>query len=228
VAGPLQFAAVFLDFGGVLGLPAHEAVQAALAQVRVSIEPALLDRAHYAGMAALDDSPWDESHAWVDYMIAYTTALRVPTAQRAEAVAALMAARSPWSRVLTDSVEALHELAATRVSLGIVSNSEGTLEARLRSAGICQVGAGLGVAVDAVIDSTVVGVRKPDPQIFDWALQATRSTASGALHVGDSVRYDVAGARAAGILPLHFDPFDFCQDPRHEDIRSLRELRARL
>jgi len=30
--------------------------------------------------------------------------------------------------------------------------------------------------------------------------------------VGDTVRYDVSGARAAGLFPVHFDPYNLCQD----------------
>jgi hypothetical protein len=41
--------AVLLDAGGVLMLPSHEPVLAALEAVGVAIEAAGLDRAHYAG-----------------------------------------------------------------------------------------------------------------------------------------------------------------------------------
>ncbi len=215
---------VFLDFGGVLCVPAHQAVLGALAQAAVSVDPGLLDGAHYAGMAALDSSRGEERQAWTDYMTAYTTAAGVAEERRRAAMEALFAAQLPWSRVLPGSVEALQELAEAGITLAIVSNSEGTLEARLRALGICQVGAGPAVAVAAVIDSTVVGVRKPDAGIFALALQATRSTCDRAAHVGDSVRYDVAGARAAGIHPLHFDPHGDCPDRDHDHLWALRDL----
>lgn len=226
--GPRGIDTVFLDFGGVFCVPAHQAVLAALAPAAVSVDAALLDRAHYAGMAALDGSGPDEHLAWTDYMTAYTTAAGVPEELRGAAMEALITARLPWSRMLPGRVEALQELAKAGVKLAIVSNSEGTLEARLRALGVCQVGAGPAAGVAAVIDSTVVGVSKPDPGIFELALRATGSTPAAALHVGDSVRYDVAGARAAGLLPLHFDPFGFCGDTSHENIRSLREVLPRL
>jgi putative hydrolase of the HAD superfamily len=44
------------------------------------------------------------------------------------------------------------------------------------------------------------------------------------VHVGDSVRMDVGGARAAGIRPLHLDPFGFCSAADHEHVRSLEEV----
>ena len=53
--------------------------------------------------------------------------------------------------------------------------------------------------VDAVAISAELGVAKPDPAIFNAALQRLGAAADGALHVGDSLEHDVAGARAAGI-----------------------------
>jgi putative hydrolase of the HAD superfamily len=53
--------------------------------------------------------------------------------------------------------------------------------------------------VDTVVISAELGVAKPDPAIFRAALERLGAAAGDALHVGDSVEYDVAGARAAGI-----------------------------
>jgi putative hydrolase of the HAD superfamily len=53
--------------------------------------------------------------------------------------------------------------------------------------------------VDAVVISAEVGVAKPDPAIFRTALERLGAKASDAVHVGDSVEHDVAGARAAGL-----------------------------
>lgn len=81
-----------------------------------------------------------------------------------------------------------------------------------------------------VIDSAVVGVSKPDPAIFALALDALglpdvkRSTV---VHVGDSLRYDVTGALAAGVRPIHLDPHGYCPAPDgHEHIRRLDEIVA--
>ena len=79
-----------------------------------------------------------------------------------------------------------------------------------------------------IIDSAVVGVAKPDPAIFAIALKALNVPAGpNVLHVGDSLRYDVAGARAAGLQPVHMDPFGFCPAPDdHPHIRRLADLPA--
>lgn len=56
--------------------------------------------------------------------------------------------------------------------------------------------------LDAVLTSAEAGARKPSPVIFERALVLARSGARGAVHVGDSLEEDVAGARAAGIEPV--------------------------
>ena len=53
--------------------------------------------------------------------------------------------------------------------------------------------------VDAVVISAEVGVAKPDPAIFRIALERLGAKATDAVHVGDSVEHDIAGARAAGV-----------------------------
>jgi putative hydrolase of the HAD superfamily len=62
--------------------------------------------------------------------------------------------------------------------------------------------------LDAVIDSHVVGFKKPDPQIFYHALTVSRAEPACTLHVGDLYNVDVAGARAAGLHAILIDPFD--------------------
>ena len=101
------------------------------------------------------------------------------------------------------------------VRLGIVSNSDGHVEEELLRSQICQIGPGRGVPVQTIIDSGVVGVAKPDPTIFDFALTQLDLHPSDVIYVGDSVKYDVTSARAAGMTALHFDPFLLCADTDH-------------
>lgn len=54
----------------------------------------------------------------------------------------------------------------------------------------------------SVVVSGEVGVAKPDPQIFDIALQSVGVEPERAWHVGDGLLSDVAGARAAGVRSI--------------------------
>ena len=111
------------------------------------------------------------------------------------------------------------------VPMGVVSNASGQIEAELARGGIGQVGEGSGVAMRCVIDSHVVGVAKPDPRIFDFAMPHFPGVArERMLYVGDSVKMDVGGARAAGLTPVLVDPHDDHAGADFERVRSIVEI----
>ena len=56
--------------------------------------------------------------------------------------------------------------------------------------------------LDGILTSAGAGARKPAPAIFEQALAVAGVIAEQAIHVGDSLEEDVAGARAAGIEPV--------------------------
>ena len=129
-----------------------------------------------------------------------------------------------WSRIVHGSVDALRRLGALGVRLAIVSNADGNAEQRLRDDAVCHVGPGRGATVGAIFDSTVVGVAKPDPRIFEMALDALAVPAAHAIHVGDTPGADVDGARAAGVRPVLIDPYDFHSDLDVERVSSLLDV----
>lgn len=81
-----------------------------------------------------------------------------------------------------------------RVRLGLCSNWSWTPAALA-----ILEGAGLRERLDALAISHDVGVRKPRPEIFAAALDALGVSAEEAIHVGDDLAADVAGAAAAGL-----------------------------
>jgi putative hydrolase of the HAD superfamily len=97
-----------------------------------------------------------------------------------------------WSAVAEPTRSALARLKAAGLALGVVSNSEGRVEEALEAAGLRQY-------FDVVVDSALVGIEKPDPRIFQAALQALGVSPDETLYVGDLYEVDVIGARAAGI-----------------------------
>jgi putative hydrolase of the HAD superfamily len=223
----MSFDAVLLDAGGVLVLPSHEPIVETLAQLDLAVETHQLDTAHYAGMRGLDEAPHGPFD-WRHYLGAYLRTLGVPEARQREAASRLRAtfdgSATLWRRPTAGVREALAALAKTGVRLGVVSNAEGTVEARLAELAICQVGAGAGVPVEVVIDSHVVGVEKPDPAIFGFALRAMGLEPSRCLYLGDSVRIDVAGARAAGLHPVLVTPDPSARVGDFPRIRGVAEL----
>jgi putative hydrolase of the HAD superfamily len=236
-----------LDAGGVLVFPAPQHMLPALNAAGVAPDLAALERAHYRAMSVQDVAvvPPAQATWWHDYLRIYAEACGVPQ-DRCEELAVEIAGEvrgSSWAHIGIGAVDGLRAVAALGLPMGIVSNSDGSVESDLRRLGICyapteltgppagaapaQAGPGAaGIPVGVVIDSAVVGVAKPDPAIFYLALKALGVPPSGAvLHVGDSLRYDVAGALAAGLQPVHMDPFGFCPAPAgHPHIRSLADL----
>jgi HAD superfamily hydrolase (TIGR01509 family) len=90
---------------------------------------------------------------------------------------------------------ALQALRADGFRLGIVSNMTflgDLLRGDLDRLGILDL-------FDAVIFSSEIGVRKPHPQIYAEALRAMGATPQTTIFVGDRLREDVGGPRAAGM-----------------------------
>lgn len=225
--------AVLLDVGGVLLLPDHDRMLGALA--RAGFTPTVdLDRAHYAGAAQLTEErlgSLEWPRFWTFYLDAYLTTCGVPDEMREVAHEHLdseFAVAAAWTRRAPGSREGLRALLDAGVRLGVVSNADGTVEQQLRDFEILQVGPGPGVEVEVVIDSSAVGVSKPDPRIFDLALDAMGIAAEDAWYVGDMPGFDVAGARAAGLRPFVMDPFQHHLDADYDRVESLTDLAERI
>ncbi len=225
--------AVLLDVGGVLLLPDHDRICDAFRRAGSVAPRDALDRAHYmaaAGFTTDKDALGDWVGCWQRYLDDYLDACDVPADEREDVHRHLdseFADAALWSAVAPGAREGLADLARTGVALGIVSNADGVMGERLRRLELLQVGPGVGVEAACVIDSGAVGVMKPDPSIFELALDALRLTPGVTWYVGDIPGIDVVGARRAGLRPFLLDPFELHHGADYERVGSLREL-ARL
>jgi len=98
-----------------------------------------------------------------------------------------------------EAAEALARARARGWTVGVISNSNGSVTHALEIAGLSK-------HLDFVIDSSVVGVSKPDARIFGLGLEAAGAAPAEAVYVGDSYFVDVVGARRAGLGAVLFDP----------------------
>lgn len=95
--------------------------------------------------------------------------------------------------------EVLGELKARGYLLGVISNSDGRVESYLDEADLTEY-------LSVIVDSRIVGIEKPDPQIFTVALERTGVLPAQAVYVGDLYSLDVVGARTAGLDAILLDP----------------------
>jgi putative hydrolase of the HAD superfamily len=228
--------AVLLDVGGIFFLPLHDRILGAFARAECASAPAaeLLDNVHYAA-ASHFTTDIDVEVGWVDawrgYLERYIEACGVPEAEREEAHRHLdseFADAALWEQEIPGAREGLKALADTGVRIGIITNADGMMASRLAEREILQVGPGIGVQVDCVIDSGVVGVMKPDPKIFAIALDAMDIEADAAWYIGDMPAIDAVGASRAGMHPFIIDPLGIHTDPMYDTVPSLLALAERI
>lgn len=98
-----------------------------------------------------------------------------------------------------EAAKALQRAREAGCVVGVISNSNGSVRRALEEAG-------LEPYLDFVIDSTVVGIAKPDPRVFALGLEQAGTAADQACYIGDSYFVDVVGARRAGLDAVLFDP----------------------
>jgi putative hydrolase of the HAD superfamily len=96
--------------------------------------------------------------------------------------------------------------------MGVVSNFDPRLPGLLQDAGLDRF-------FEAIVYSSDVGVEKPHPDIFRTLLRQMRLPSQAVLHVGDSRRDDLDGAREAGLQSLLLNRND-----ESADLVSLAEL----
>ena len=124
----------------------------------------------------------------------------------------------PENWTLYPDVEAcLQGLKRRGFRLGVVSNWDATLENLFRSLGLLPY-------FDEVIASAAVGYRKPDPTIFEIALERMGVKPGDAVHVGDLPEADGAGAERSGIRPVIIDRNGVLADCPYEKIPVLTDL----
>jgi putative hydrolase of the HAD superfamily len=143
----------------------------------------------------------------------------IPDDKVADAIAAVRAVnaqrRSLWSEVLPHARQHLDRLAG-QFRLSVVSNSDGRVEQQL-------IEEGLADPFEFIVDSTVVGVEKPDPRIFEICLERLGLRAGQCLYVGDTMTFDVRGAAAAGMPCCHYDRLRL-YGPPGEGLRRITDL----
>lgn len=213
---PLMF--VFFDVGATLVEPAVDPALLALTALKRARPAAGAPEAALAeAMQAMDivyradldacRTLADEAAFWRRVAVAGLRVLREPPdPEDVLAVAGALGDYAPNFRVRPGMAELLADVRRAGLGLGIISNWPPSLPGFLRHHGFGPF--------DVLACSGALGVTKPDPSIFRWALAQAAVPASHAAHVGDDHERDYEPARALGMRAVWLEPHTTADDVR--------------
>ncbi len=204
--------AIFFDAGNTLIYPRVEELAADLTRQGYPASAEDFYAAERAGKQKLDEWLWPQirrgvvprtidHYYWGEYLKALVERLRVPEPERLpmmQRVAEGFRDITCWSKVLPETPPFLEALRAQGYFLGVISNSIGTMEEQLGRVGLAR-------HFDTVLDSALVGVEKPHPEIFQIALSRAKVAPAETLFVGDTNATDMGGAQLAGLRGVLID-----------------------
>ncbi len=222
-----QCKAIVFDFGGTLDSDGEhwlDRFYTLYQDLNLRISPSEIKRAFYDAdrlcssdgqVTSLGLRPLMKRHVHWQF-----TALSLVEEQKEKELVEAFCARS--EHFLRRNRPLLRQMRA-QYRLGLASNFYGNV------AVLCEE-AGLAEALDVILDSALIGMSKPDPEIFRAALDRLELPPGEAIFVGDSFERDMIPARALGMktiwlkgpnprMPANAGPVD-------ATISSLTELEA--
>jgi putative hydrolase of the HAD superfamily len=226
--------AIFFDAGNTLIFPRLEELAHDLTTqgYHASIEDFFA--AERWGKQKLDEWLWPQirkgdvprqidHHYWSEYLRELMNRLQAPEQERPRLIGRVADGFRNiqiWSRVLPETAPYLASLRAHGYYVGVISNSVGTMEEQLARLGLLQY-------FDTVLDSAIVHVEKPHPEIFQIALKRAGVAGSEAIFVGDTYATDVGGAQLAGmrgVLMDHVNAYPNADCPRIAALPKLEQI----
>ena len=230
--------AVFFDAGETL-LYAHPSFPELFAQVLAEqghhVDPARVqeivsvtsDRFNEV-MRSEDAVRWSTSEErsrqlWASIYTMFLTEMGLPEREQPRLIQALYSRFTDLAsyRLHPDAMPTLERLRTTDLTLGLISNFEDWLERLLDALDVAHV-------FDVTVISGIEGVEKPDPRIFEIALERAGVAAEDSVYVGDNPDFDVAPARELGMMPVLIDRRDRHPSVDVVRITSLEDLPAAI
>jgi HAD superfamily hydrolase (TIGR01549 family) len=220
--------AVLFDAGGTLTHPDWERI-ALLAKQETgrAFETVEMQRTLYEAFRELDARLSEEKvlnvhtrrQGWVFHDLFSALGIDEETCERLRLqIVAAHNEKHMWCGLDPEAPLVVNELKRAGLLVGVISNTEdGRLKELLELIDIA-------AHFDLLVDSYVVGLRKPDSMIFHQALEQLALKPREAVYVGDSYGHDVVGARSAGLRAILLDPFDLYKDSDCPRIHALSEL----
>ncbi|MBZ0159524.1 MAG: HAD family hydrolase [bacterium] len=224
---PLE--AVIFDAGNTVMLMNYGVVAKALTAEGLHVDEAAVREAEYRARVRLDPvlarrNSTEAPQIFQTYMRFVCDGLGVQWGVAAERtlhrIAEYHQEHNLWNQPDPHAHAALRTLHGHGLTLGMISNSNGWVERLVTESGLRPY-------FHFVVDSRLVGVEKPDPRIFQIALDQVGISPAEALYIGDLYSIDVVGARAAGMGAILLDPaglWDHVDCPKARDLSEAANL----
>ncbi len=223
--------AIFFDAGNTLVFPRVEELAADLTAQGFPASVEDFYASERAGKARLDEWLWPQLRDgqvprkvdlvyWGEYLRSLMERVGVPEEARGKVMLRLSEGFKEitlWSRVLPETPGVLDTLRSRGYFLGVISNSLGTIEEQLSRVALAR-------RFDTILDSAIVGIEKPHPEIFQLALGRAGVNPSEAVFIGDTYATDVGGAQLAGMGGILMDRVGAYPNAECPRITSLAEL----
>lgn len=200
--------AVIFDAGNTLMLINYGVVVEALAAEGYTVSEAALREAEYRARVDLDRilarrRSTEAPEIFQTYLRLICEGIEVPWGAAAGRALGRLAAyhreQNLWNRPHPQAGPVLQLLRTRGLIVGMISNSNGWVERLVTENGLRPY-------FDFVLDSRLIGIEKPDPRIFQIALDRVGVDPCDALYIGDLYSIDVVGSRAAGMHAILLDP----------------------
>lgn len=216
-------AGVLFDAGGTLVQVHTERLAEALR--KRGHDPHDLDTAFWKTLVLLDHEFGPDAGVWDDWFPRWVGRIAghggVPEDVMLDAWNEADDPHLLWDLPIDGAAECLTALRDHGVAVGVVSNADGRVAAALERAGLAHL-------LDVIVDSGVVGVAKPDPAIFDFALEPLGLAHADTWYLGDTVAYDMVAAEAAGLLGWVIDHRSLHTVEHPRRVGSLEEFTQRV
>jgi len=202
-------------FAQTVGRHGHNVEPAQVKEAQGRLGPHLIEVAEDSGVKEASLSAEASLEFWTFLYRRLLSELGLDEELATELYAVFSDSRS--YKLFDDVQPALERLRSDGYRLGLISNFEGWLETML-------VELEIGHVFEVAVISGLEGVEKPDPRIYELALDKASVAPGKAVHIGDSLRFDVEPARSVGMHAVLIDRVGTAGAGGCPTIASLEEL----
>ena len=128
----------------------------------------------------------------------------------------------PNYNVLFEGTTEVLNYLAPKYELHIITNGFDEIQTKkMKNSGIYDY-------FDKIITSESVGVKKPNPRIFNHAIELAKTTANDSIMIGDNFEADILGAQNVGMKTIHFKDDHQTETEGIINISHLNEIKLHL